>query len=185
MTEVARQRTDYVTLLLDGVHDPHNVAAVLRSADAFGLTRVYAAATDQPIEISNKVARGAQRWVELIQAPAGQPLRERLRAQGMQFWVAAQHRDGCSLHAWRPDRPTAFVFGNEHRGVAPAWLDAADRIFEVPMVGMVESLNISVACAVTLARVRRVLETSHDVDWRLDAQAQADLIARWNGEQAA
>ncbi|RMF16979.1 MAG: TrmH family RNA methyltransferase [Candidatus Dadabacteria bacterium] len=182
MNTVLANRTDCITLVLDDVHDPHNVAAVLRSADAFGVSRVHAVEGGASVRISNRVARGTQNWVELCRYRNRETLLERLRQDRVAIWVAAADEKSRPLEAWQPDRhPTAFVFGNEHRGVDPFWREHADEIFAIPMVGMVESLNISVACAVTLHAVRTRLERSA-IDWRLTDERRQEILQHWTAQ---
>lgn len=178
MQAVAARRTRFATLLLDDVHDPHNLAAVLRSADAFGIADVHAIEQKQRIRISRTVARGADRWVQLYRYISAKVAIENLRQQGYQIWVAAGETTAAKLSDWSAAQPTAFVFGNEHAGVRSELRDLADCCFAVPMVGMVESLNISVACAVTLANVRAKLE-ANGREFKLDQAAQQALLQQW------
>lgn len=178
MREVAAKRTRFVTLLLDDVHDPHNLAAVLRSADAFGIADVHAIEQTSRIRISRHVARGAERWVHLYRYASAKVAIEALRQQGYQIWVAAGEARAARLQDWPGTQPTVFVFGNEHSGVCPQLRALADQCFAVPMVGMVESLNISVACAVTLASVRVKLEASNQ-NFVLAAGEQQALLQYW------
>ncbi len=177
MQAVASKRSSFVTVLLDGVHDPHNIAAVLRSADAFGVRDVHVVESGQQVRISNKVARGTQNWVNLYRYPSATVAGGHLQQQGYQLLVAAAGENGIELNEWMPSQRTAFVFGNEHAGVREDLRNIADGTFQIDMVGMVESLNISVACAITLrhARTRLAAEPRLLLD-HADRQA---LVEHW------
>lgn len=182
MRHVANLRTNYVTVLLDDVHDPHNVAAVLRSADAFGVRDVHAVEQHQRIRVSRRVARGTDCWVNLFRYPSAEIALDVLRSQGFAVWVAAGEAGSGTLAEWTGVSPTVFVFGNEHAGVRPEIRMRADRLFAIPMAGMVESLNISVACAVTLQHARQQLETRRLVDHKeycLTPDEQTELLRHW------
>lgn len=178
MATVAAMRTRFVSVLLAGVHDPHNVAAVLRSADAFGVQDVHAVEAPERLRISNRVARGAARWVDLFRYPAVDVALDFLIARGYAIWAADAGAKSVDLAAWTPAQPTVFVFGNEHRGVGDTVRARAHVTFAIPMVGMVESLNVSVACSLTLHHARAQLAACGR-DFVLPQAEQAELIRRW------
>jgi tRNA (guanosine-2'-O-)-methyltransferase len=80
-----------------------------------------------------------------------------VRATGKRIMVAALTEDAVDLHDVDMTEPVALLFGNEHRGASPEAIAQADGAMYIPMMGMVESLNISVACAVTLYEAQRQL----------------------------
>lgn len=176
---VAAARSAFVSIALDGVFDGHNVAAILRSADAFGVCEVHAVENGrEAMRINRKIARGTQNWVDLYRWPDRMAMLRALRERGYAVWVAAGEPGGVDLSTWMPARPTAFLFGNEHRGVSDELRAEADAIFRIPMVGMVESLNVSVAAAITLYVARQAIERARP-DLRLDDAARAELVTRW------
>lgn len=179
MDEVATERSAFVSLALDGVFDGHNVGAILRSADAFGVCEVHAVENGrEAMRVNRKIARGTQHWVDLYRWPDRMAMLRALRERGYAIWVAAGEADSLDLAAWTPARPTVFLFGNEHRGVSEELRAEADATFRIPMVGMVESLNVSVATAITLYAARQAIERARP-DARLDDAARTGLVARW------
>jgi tRNA (guanosine-2'-O-)-methyltransferase len=152
--EVAARRTLAVTPVLENVTDPHNTSAILRSADAFGLHRVHVITNLRTLTATRKVAKGTERWLDLVRHPSAESCAARLRADGFRIYVASMDGDACPEDL--ADRgPVAVVFGNEQTGASAAMRAAADGAFAIPMHGFVESLNVSVAAAITLYTLAR------------------------------
>jgi tRNA (guanosine-2'-O-)-methyltransferase len=152
---LARRQPD-LAVVVENVHDAHNVSAMLRSCDAVGADGAHLVYTDEELpEINRVVSASAQRWLELRQHASIAECYAALRAQGLTIY--ATHLSAASLELYELDltRPCAFVFGNESRGVSAEALDGADAAIIIPMLGMVESLNVSVACSVTLYEALR------------------------------
>jgi len=179
MIEVLEQRQPDLTVVIENVHDPHNISAVLRSCDAVGIATVHLVHTvEERPRLNRVVASGALRWLEIVDHPSIESCFDALRCQG--FTIYATHLDENRLELFDLDltRPSALVFGNEQRGVSPEAVAASDETIVIPMMGMVQSLNISVACAVTLyeaLRQRRAADlyqqprlAAAEIDARLD-----------------
>lgn len=143
-------RTRRVVPVLERLSDPHNTAAVLRSADAFGAQEVHVIETAERFVASTRVAKGSERWLDLICHASTDACVDALHARGYRVLVAAMDGEvepqGIAALA-----PVAIVFGNEHAGVSPAMRARADGAYRIPMRGFVESLNVSVAAAITLS----------------------------------
>ncbi len=152
--EVAANRTGMLAIAMEGVHDPHNTAAVIRSADAFGILEMHIIEGTVKFRSSRKVTQGAHKWVDIgIWSTAG-PFIEAMKARGMRVLVSAM--DGSrSVRDLAPiEEPTVLVFGNEAEGISEAMLACADGTFRIPMYGFVESFNISVAAGISIATLR-------------------------------
>lgn len=146
---VLAQRKRAVVPVLDGLIDPHNIAAVLRSADAFGIQDVHLVAGELDFLASKRVAQGTERWLDLVEHPGAEAAVEHLHARGYEIFVARM--DGELTPEDLVGRPrVAVVFGNEHAGVSARVSELADGSYRIPMCGFVESLNVSVAAALTL-----------------------------------
>ena len=152
--QVVAGRTRRLTVAVEGLYDPHNAAAVIRTADAFGVQDVHVVEGPHRFLSSRKVTQGAHKWVDLAVWSAPEPFVERMRADGRRVLVAAM--DGAlALDELDPAAPQALVFGNEADGISARMRDLADGAFAIPMRGFVESLNVSVAAAVALHALRR------------------------------
>lgn len=149
--EVLMRRQRDLRLIIANIHDPHNVSAILRSCDAFGVSEVDLYYTDTMFpNLGAKSSASAKKWVGRKRHEDPAALVGGLREQGYQILSTGFSERAKPLTAWDMTKPTAIMLGNEHRGVDPE-LDALvpDQIF-IPMMGMVQSLNVSVAAAVTL-----------------------------------
>lgn len=146
---VVARRTRSAVVVLDGLFDPHNASAVLRSADAFGVQEVHVIEHADPLLISTRVAKGAENWLDLIRYSRAESCVQALRQRGFCIFVADAAGDLGLDEVAKVER-AAVVFGNEHLGVSSELRAAADNTFAVAMRGFVESLNVSVAAALTL-----------------------------------
>ncbi|MDD5306147.1 MAG: RNA methyltransferase [Deltaproteobacteria bacterium] len=151
--EVVAHRTRRLTVAVEGVSDPHNAAAVIRTADAFGVQTVHVVESGVRFVSSRKVTQSAHKWVDLVTWPAPGEFARAMSEAGFAILVAAA--DGALTVADVPrDRRVALAFGNEHEGVSAQMRGLAQGSFRVPMFGFVESLNVSVAAGVALAALR-------------------------------
>lgn len=163
-------RTRDVVVVLEDIYSEHNASAVLRTAEAFGLLEVHTVPRSAQFRLSRKVSLGAHKWLDLRRYTTAGDSYKGLAERGYQIWAADMHDDPVPLCEIPTDKPVALVFGNEHKGLSPEAVAAADGVFRVPMNGFVESLNISVAAAVSM----------HDVMQR--RQAAGNLSTLSTGE---
>ena len=179
---LARRQTS-LTVVLEDVHDPHNASAVLRSCDAVGILDVHLVYVHQEPprqSFGRATSASAAKWIRLHAWDSVEACYAQLRGEG--FTILATALDSRSRDVYDVDlvQPTALVFGNEKRGVSPEAVAGADGTIYIPMQGMVESLNISVACAVTLyeAMRQRLVAGAYDAP-SLDDAELARLEADW------
>jgi tRNA (guanosine-2'-O-)-methyltransferase len=148
--EVLARRLASVVVMMDAPHDPHNGAAVLRSCDAFGVQEVHVVPREEPFQVAGGVAKGTERWVDVVQHPDPQAAIRALQERGFEF--VATHPAGDLLPSDLAAIPRlALILGNEHDGICARLQAAARRSVRIPMRGFVESLNVSVSAAVLLA----------------------------------
>lgn len=151
--EVLARRQPGLTLVLEDVHDAHNAAAVLRSCDATGVLEIHAVSEHEPgprKRFSRATSSSASKWVPVRRHTDIAACLAGLRAEGMRIVATALTDDSVDLYGVDFTRPTAILMGNEHRGLTADAIALADVTVRIPMSGMVESLNISVAAAVCL-----------------------------------
>jgi tRNA (guanosine-2'-O-)-methyltransferase len=146
------RRQPSLSIVLENVHDPHNVSAVLRSCDAVGVIDVhlvYHSGQSFP-ELGEKSSASARKWVLTHKHSSIDECYDYLRKEGKKILTTGMSNEARSLYAIDFTEPIAIVFGNEHAGVSEEAILKADGNMLIPQVGMIQSLNISVACAVTL-----------------------------------
>jgi tRNA (guanosine-2'-O-)-methyltransferase len=169
---VVAGRTDSLVIVLDRILDPHNSSAVLRSADAFGVQNVHAIVGVQGFRASRGVSKGTQRWLDVVRYETAEACAARLKEDGYAIYVAAMGGDAAPSDLADVPR-LAVVFGNEHHGVSPEMRALADGTFAIPMRGFVESLNVSVAAAITMQTL------AADGRPRLAPKRRHELLARF------
>jgi tRNA (guanosine-2'-O-)-methyltransferase len=147
--KVLALRTRSVAVVVDGLIDPHNVSAVMRSAEAFGVQELHVIENAETLLASSRVAKGSERWLEVTRHSDPIGCVKALRARGFSVYVADANGQ-LALDELGTHKPVAVCFGNEHEGPSAALRAMADGTFAIPMRGFVESLNVSVAAAITL-----------------------------------
>jgi 23S rRNA (guanosine2251-2'-O)-methyltransferase len=142
-------------LILDSITDPHNLGAILRSADKFGVDLVVLPQrrSAQENETVRKSSAGAAAWVRSTVVGNLNRAVEQCREAG--FWVCGADMNGTPVHRFDARRPLAVVMGSEGKGIARLLGERCDEMLSIPCTGHVDSLNVSVAAAVLLYEIRR------------------------------
>ncbi len=158
---VVEKRQKYFTVVLENIHDPHNVSAILRTADAVGIDKIYLIYnTNKFPRIGRNSSASAKKWIELIKYNNVIECFECLKKE--KFSIYCTHlnegKENYSLYELDLTKKVALVFGNEHEGVSDEVKNYSDRNFHIPMHGMIQSLNVSVAAAVCLYEALRQRE---------------------------
>jgi len=160
VNQVLAQRQPDLTVITDGVHKPHNVAAIVRSCDAVGIMEVHLA-KPRDSKMANSfrtphaTSGGSQKWIRQHYCDGViEPIKE-LQSRGFQVLAANKSERACDFRQVNFTRPTAILMGAELFGVDQEALEWADQEVYIPMMGMVESFNVSVACAILLAEAQR------------------------------
>ncbi|MCC6953293.1 MAG: RNA methyltransferase [Deltaproteobacteria bacterium] len=155
LNRVASKRTRSLTIVLDRVANAHNISAVMRSADAFGIQELHLIGDE--FAFSGGISLVAEQWLDIHRYRDESELIDGLRARGFRFvTLEAPNLDGTAEEQTIPvfglpfDQKLALVFGNEHRGISDKLRASADFRAFIPMFGFVESFNISVAAAITM-----------------------------------
>ncbi|MCG7496799.1 tRNA (guanosine(18)-2'-O)-methyltransferase TrmH [Vibrio sp. Of7-15] len=149
----ARQ-TD-LTLCLEEVHKPNNVSAIIRTADATGVHKIHAVWPTKAMQTLSHTSAGARNWVEVDTHKNIDGAIGHLKAQGMQVLATNLSDTAVDFREIDYTKPTAIILGSEKTGISPKALSMADQDIIIPMVGMVQSLNVSVASALILYEAQR------------------------------
>ncbi len=158
--QTVARRQPTLSIVLENVHDMHNIGAVLRSCDSVGVCEIFILQTAEELRFSRlvlgkKTSAGARKWVNVNYYQNREACFKHVRQQYQRIFSTHLAKGTRSLYELDLTRPTALLFGNEQYGITPETLAFSDGNFTVPQVGMAKSLNISVACAVSLYEAYR------------------------------
>jgi tRNA (guanosine-2'-O-)-methyltransferase len=151
---LARRQHD-LTVLADGVHKNHNISAIIRTCDAVGVATLHAISPGGEFRQHHMVAGGSKRWVDVELHPTVADAYGEFRTRGLSILAAHAGPGACDFRTIDFTQPTAIVLGAELEGPSPYALAHADAAIAIPMHGLVESLNVSVAAAVILFEAER------------------------------
>jgi tRNA (guanosine-2'-O-)-methyltransferase len=149
------QRQPDLTVCMEGVHKTHNLAAVVRTADAIGVSDVHAIWKNERMRVSGGSAAGSQNWIDVHNYTNTADAIAELKKQNMQVLVTNLSDTAVDFREIDYTKPTAIILGQEKFGASEVALELADQDIVIPMVGMVQSLNVSVACSVVLYEAQR------------------------------
>ena len=172
-----------LTVILENVDDPHNIGAVLRSCDSVGIREIFGLYTrpglqNHKLELGKRTSAGSRKWIDVYLYREVEACMEHVRRNYAQVFATHLAADAKSLYELDLAQSVALMFGNEAEGLSELALSHADGNFIIPQVGMAQSLNVSVACAVSLYeayRQRMVLGKYGLVNQMITAQQQALL----------
>lgn len=187
--EVINKRQKDLTVILEDVHDGHNISAILRTCDSIGVQDVYVIFTD---DISYcKIAEGvsplgkrssgnALKWLDVHYFNTTEACFEAVRQKYDYVFCTHLNEEAKSLYELDCTKSVALLFGNERCGVSQTALSLSDGNFEIPQIGLTQSLNVSVACAVSLYEAYRQRAAANMYDTpSLDAKRAKHLFDIW------
>jgi tRNA (guanosine-2'-O-)-methyltransferase len=183
LTSVLNKRQPDITVVLENVFDPHNISAVMRTCDAVGVEEIYILNTKIPRhkKWGPRSSSSAAKWLTIHQYENAEECFSSLRKRYSSILTTHLSSDAVSLHQLDFTKSIALVFGNEHSGVSEEIRAMADGNFLIPQAGIIQSLNISVACAVTLYEAYRQKELAGHYDQRrLDEARYDELLKEWS-----
>ena len=153
---VVNFRQPSLKIVLENIHDPHNVSAIFRTCDAVGVPKVSLVYYLEPFpKIGKKSSASAFKWVEREKFKSIEECYSSLKDGGFNIYASSISDGAVSLYDLDLTKKSAIILGNEHRGVSDSATNLADKKFLIPMFGMVQSLNVSVAAAIILYEALR------------------------------
>lgn len=182
LSTVLNKRQPDLTVVLENVFDPHNISAVMRTCDAVGVQEIYILNTKIPRhkKWGAKSSSSAAKWLTIHQFADTALCFAALRQKYQKIYTTHLSAEAKGLYELNLAEPVALVFGNEHSGVSDELIGLADGNFIIPQVGIIQSLNISVACAVTLYEAfRQKTIAGHYEQPRLEGSYLGDLLHTW------
>jgi len=183
---VLSRRQNDITIVLENVFDPHNISAVMRTCDAVGVQELYVLNTKIPPhkKWGAKSSSSAAKWLTIYQFANSEECFAELRKKYSKILTTHLSSDAVNLYQIDLTQPVALVFGNEHSGVSEEIRKFADGNFIIPQSGIIRSLNISVACAVTLYEAyRQKTLAGHYDKTKLNGDVLKELMEKWGYEE--
>ncbi|OYW78375.1 MAG: RNA methyltransferase [Sphingobacteriia bacterium 28-36-52] len=182
LDEVINKRQNGLTVVMENVHDPHNIYAVMRTCDAVGIQDIYVLNTELPKDgyFGIKSSSSANKWLTIHSFNNVKDCFDELRTKYQSIYTTYLGESSKSVYDINFTNSIALVFGNEHKGVSKEARDLADGNFIIPQVGMIPSLNISVACAVAIYEAFRQRKVAGLYDQHAQPHpAAAEIKSLW------
>jgi tRNA (guanosine-2'-O-)-methyltransferase len=179
---VLNNRQPDLTVILENVFDPHNIAAVMRTCDAVGIQEIFVISTKIPVrkKWGSKSSSGAIKWLTVHQFENVPDCIAEVRKRYDKIYSTHLATDAVGLYELDLTQKVALVFGNEKTGCSEEIIALADGNFIIPQMGIIQSLNISVACAVTIYEAHRQKKAAgHYEASRLPQEQRLQLLKEW------
>jgi tRNA (guanosine-2'-O-)-methyltransferase len=178
-----RHKQPILQVFLDDVHSSQNLSAIIRSCDGVGVLDLYYHTSDnRDLRIHKTITQGAHRWVNRTRVDTEERtvFLKKKQKEGYQVVVTHLSAKAVSYQSLDYTKPTVFVLGNEKDGVSDDVIALADEVIIIPMRGMVQSLNVSVATALLLYEAQRQLQISGSYDVpQLSLEEQTKIKNEW------
>jgi tRNA (guanosine-2'-O-)-methyltransferase len=185
MLSVIKNRQTNLTVVMENVNDPHNISAVMRTCDAVGIQDLYILNTKiaKHDYFGVKSSSSAAKWLTVHQFTNVADCFEALRKNYNKIFTTHLSSDAVSLYELDFTDSVALVFGNEHDGVSEETIAMSDGNFIIPQLGFIQSLNISVACAVSIYEAhRQKMAAGHYLEQSMTKERQDALLRDWGVE---
>ncbi|MCF8260504.1 MAG: RNA methyltransferase [Melioribacteraceae bacterium] len=181
ISAVLSARQFSLNVVIENVHDPHNVSAIYRTCDAVGVPAVSLIYNNEQFpKISKTSSASAFKWVDKEKYEGVEECYSDLRSKGFKIYASLLDENSVDLYDLDLTGKVAFVMGNEKRGVSEEAAMLADKTYYIPMFGMIQSLNVSVATAVTLYEAMRQRRKSGQYDKsELSDEELTAMIDKW------
>lgn len=180
--EIIKNRTRYLTIVLEDIYQPQNASAVLRTADCFGIQDVHIIENRNEYMINPEVALGAFKWLSIhrykeIENNTLQAI-QKLKSEGYRIVATMPHSNGILLPEMDMNQKTALFFGTELLGLSDVVQQNADMFVKIPMYGFTESYNLSVSAALCMQHLTNKLR-SDQVNWQLSESDRLEVKLDW------
>ena len=184
--ENLKNRTSYLTVVLEDICQSHNASAVLRSCDCFGVQNVHIIENRNQFAVNSQVALGASKWLSIHKHNKSEAASntistlKSLKQQGYRIVATTPHTNDVNLEDFDlSSRKTALVFGTELQGISEDVKEYADEFLKIPMVGFTESFNISVSAAICLHHLTWKLRNDSNIQWQLSKEEKNNIHLNW------
>lgn len=180
LAQAAANRQSDLTVVLEDIHDPHNAAAIFRTCDALGIQAIHLIFDQEkvynPQRVGKSSSSSANKWLTFYRYTSTADCFSQLKKAGFVIWSTILDPQAESINQVKlPSSKIALVVGNEHRGISPYAAKHSDKLIFLPMLGLVQSLNVSVAAAIFLWH----LSQARNFAPKITTSAQQKLVNDW------
>jgi tRNA (guanosine-2'-O-)-methyltransferase len=180
--DALQNRTNYLTVVLEDIYQPHNASAVVRTCDCFGIQQIHVIENKNSYKVNPDVTLGSSKWVDIIHHNKAvnntKACIEELKNSGYRIIATTPHKNDTNLEDMPLDKKTALLFGTEAEGLSKEAIDMADGFVKIPMYGFTESLNISVSAAICIHHLSMKLRSS-GISWHLSEDEKNVIRLNW------
>lgn len=182
--EVATDRTRHITVALEDLNQPHNISAVLRSCESFGIQDIHIIQKKHNYKLHDSISRGSDRWLDIYKykdhnTDATKLCIDTIKSKGYKV-VATSPNAQKTVHDLDINEKLCLIFGTERFGLSDYAMQNADELIKIPMYGFTESFNISVSLAICLYEINTRLRNSN-INFRLSEEEIINLQLKWLG----
>ena len=180
--EVLKNRTFYLTAVLEDIYQPQNASAVIRSCELLGIQHIHIIEKENEYTLNPDVVVGSNKWLRLFKHKKNEnntlTCFSRLRAKGYKIVATTPNREGYTPETLPLDQKTAILFGTEKDGLSSDAIENADMYLKIPSYGFTESYNISNSAAIILYTLKqRLIAENHN--WQLSREEQNEIKLQW------
>lgn len=179
MLKVVQQRTRYFSVILENLYDAHNISAILRTAEAYGMQDIHIIEDQNSFKVSQGITMGADKWLTLYQSQSVSKTIHSLKERHYKVYYADPHESHPSLDQLPIDQPFVVIMGQEKWGISQQAREFADGGFRIPLYGFVESFNVSVAFATIVSQLMARLRQQPPQQFFLSEKEQKELFDYW------
>lgn len=180
--KIIAQRTNHLTVILEDIYQEHNASAIVRTCDSFGIQTLHLIESRNEYQVHEGISRGSNQWVTLehhySEGKTSTDIFNDIKSRGYKIAATSPHAIEYDIFNLPLDEPLALLFGAEKKGITNEALENADYLVRIPMYGFAESLNVSVAAAITLNELRKRLNQS-TTSWKLNDKEKLETLLSW------
>ena len=179
LTRALNMRTEYITVMTENMFHAQNASAIVRHCEAFGVQNIHTVEELCPFLPTLNIALGTDKWIDINRHATTADAVKSLREQGYRIIATTPHHKSCTPETFDVKKGKfALVFGTEKTGVSKEILEEADEYLQIPMCGMVDSLNVSASAAILIYMLSQRMRLECE-DWHLSEEKYARTLYDW------
>ena len=179
LTRALDMRTEYITVMTENMFHAQNASAIVRHCEAFGVQNIHTVEELCPFLPTLNIALGTDKWIDIKRHATTADAIKALRSEGYRIIATTPHQHSCTPETFDVKKGKfVLVFGTEKTGVSEEILAEADEFLQIPMCGMVDSLNVSASAAILIYMLSQRMRLECD-DWHLSDEKHARTLYDW------